>query len=105
MKMVDEGRMLPNGQAQGSSGLNNNPIKAEAEVREQSALDIVESVLLPSYIFPSYCDLTFYLFSWILLGSDFSLESGGRGCDAAQWSGSGHQWIEQQSHQGGGGGT
>ena len=48
MKVVDEGRMLPNGQAQGSSGLNNNPNKAEAEVREQSALDIVESVLRPS---------------------------------------------------------
>ncbi len=48
MKVVDEGRMLPNGQAQGSSGLNNSPIKAEAEVREQSALDIVESVLRPS---------------------------------------------------------
>ncbi len=35
MKVVDEGRMLLNGQAQSSSGLNNNPIKAEAEVREQ----------------------------------------------------------------------
>ena len=51
MKVVDEGRMLLNGQAQGSSGLNNNPIKAEVDVREQSALDIVESVLLPSSFF------------------------------------------------------
>jgi hypothetical protein len=36
MKVVDKGRMLPNGQVQGSSGLNNNPIKAEvkAEVRD-----------------------------------------------------------------------
>ncbi len=51
MKVVDNGRMLPNGQAQGSSGLNNNPIKAEAKVREQSTLDIAESVLLPSYVF------------------------------------------------------
>jgi len=51
MKVVDEGRMLPNGQAQGSSGLNNNPIKAEVEVCEQSALDIFESVLLPSSFF------------------------------------------------------
>ncbi len=51
MKVVDEGRMLPNGQAQGSSGLNNNPIKAEVEVREQSALDNVESVLRPSSLF------------------------------------------------------
>ncbi len=54
MKVVDERRMLPNGQAQGSSGLNNNPIKAEAEVREQSALDNVESVLRsPSLIYLS----------------------------------------------------
>ena len=53
MNVVEDGMMLPNGQAQGSSGLNNNPIKeeAEAEVREQSALDIVESVLLPSSFF------------------------------------------------------
>jgi len=51
MKVVDEGRMLPIGQAQDSSGLNNNPIKAEAEVREQSALDIVESVHRPSSLF------------------------------------------------------
>ena len=51
MKMVDERRMLPNGQAQGSSGLYNNPIKAEAEVSEQSALEIVESVLRPSSLF------------------------------------------------------
>ena len=34
MKVVDEGRMLLNGQAQGSSGLNKTHIKAEAEVRE-----------------------------------------------------------------------
>ena len=51
MKVVDEERMLPNGQAQGSSGLINNPIKVEAEVREQSALDIAESILLPSSFF------------------------------------------------------
>ena len=53
MKVVDAGKMLPNGQAQGISGLNNNPIKAkvEAEVREQSALVIFESVLLPSSFF------------------------------------------------------
>ena len=51
MKVVDEVMMLPNGQAQGSSGLNNNPIKADAEVREQSASDITESDLLPSSLF------------------------------------------------------
>ena len=52
MKVVEEGRMLPSGQAQDSSGLNNNPIKAEAEVRdEQSALDILESVYRPSSLF------------------------------------------------------
>jgi hypothetical protein len=51
MKVVDEGKMLLNGRAQGSSGLNSNPKKVEAEVREQSALDIIESVLLPSYVF------------------------------------------------------
>jgi hypothetical protein len=51
MKVVDEGRMLPIGQVQGSSGLNNNPIKAEAEVRERSALDIPERVLLPTFFF------------------------------------------------------
>ena len=47
MKLVDEERILPNGQAQGSSGLNNNPIKAEAKVRWDFSLYIVESVLLP----------------------------------------------------------
>ena len=73
MKVVDEGRMLLNGQgqAQGSSGLNNNPIKAEAEVREQSALDIVESVLLPSSLF-LYNTIShficFLLLSSLLLG-------------------------------------
>jgi hypothetical protein len=36
MKVVDEGMMLPNAQAQGSSGLNKNPIKAEAEVSKSS---------------------------------------------------------------------
>ena len=48
MKVVDEGRMLLNGQGQdhGSSGLNNVDIKVEAEVCEQSALDFVENVLL-----------------------------------------------------------
>ena len=52
MKVVDEGRMLLNGWAQGSSGLNKIHInKGEVEVREQSALDIAESVLLPSYVF------------------------------------------------------
>ena len=37
MTVVDEGRMLLNGQGQdhGSSGLNNIDIKAEAMVREQ----------------------------------------------------------------------
>jgi hypothetical protein len=43
--------MLPIGQAQGISGLNNNTIKVEAEVREQSALVIIKSVLQPSYFF------------------------------------------------------
>ncbi len=62
--MVDEGRMLLNGQAQGSSGLNSNPIKVEAEVevREQSASDVVESVLLlPSSFFLhiNYVSLSF----------------------------------------------
>jgi hypothetical protein len=53
MKLVDAGKMLPNGQAQGISGLNNNPIKAEAEaeVREQQALVIIKSVLQPSSFF------------------------------------------------------
>ncbi len=52
MKVVDEGRMLLNGWAQGSSGLNQIHInKGEVEVREQSALDFVESVLPPSYVF------------------------------------------------------
>jgi hypothetical protein len=31
MKVVDEGRMLPNDQAQVSSGLKNNSINAEAK--------------------------------------------------------------------------
>ena len=51
MKVVDEGSIIPYGQAQGSSGLNKKPIKVEAKVCEQSALDIVESVLLPSHVF------------------------------------------------------
>ena len=47
MKVVDEGRMLLNGQGQGSGELNSNHIKAEAEVREQSdALDFVKGVML-----------------------------------------------------------
>ena len=39
MKVVDEGRMLLNGQGQdhGSSGLNNVDILAEAKVREQES--------------------------------------------------------------------
>ncbi len=80
MKVVDEGRMLPNGQAQGSSGLNNNPIKAKAEVREQSALDIVESVLLPSSLFLRIVIsliICFLLLSSLFLGSNPSHESGG----------------------------
>ena len=68
MKVADDGRMLPNGQAQGSIGLNNNPIKAEAEVREQSALDIiVEIVLLPSSFFLHIAISHFILF--LLLSS------------------------------------
>ena len=51
MKVVDDGRKLPNGQAQGSSGLNTIPIKAESEVREQLTLDIVYSVHRPSSLF------------------------------------------------------
>ena len=52
MKVADEGRMLLNGQNQGSSGLVNNPIKAEEEVRTwASSLDIVECILLPSSFF------------------------------------------------------
>ncbi len=66
MKVVDEGRMLPNGQAQGSSGLNNNPIKAEAEVREQSALDIVGGVVA-IISFSSHCDLTYHLFTFAII--------------------------------------
>ena len=80
MKVVDEGRMLPNGQAQGGSGLNNNPIKAEAEVRKQSSLDIVESVLLPSYFFLHIAIshiICFLLLSSLLLGSNPSHKSGG----------------------------
>jgi hypothetical protein len=44
-------KMLPNGQAQGSSGLNNNTNKAEAEVREQFALVIIKKDLQPSSLF------------------------------------------------------
>jgi hypothetical protein len=67
MKVVDKGRMLLNDRAQGSSGLNKIHInKAEVEVREQSALDIVESVLLPSYVF-LLCDLTFHLISFAII--------------------------------------
>ena len=48
MKVVDEGRMLLNGQDHGSSGLNNVDMKVEAEakVREQesNASDIIERV-------------------------------------------------------------
>ena len=80
MKLVDEGRMLLNGQVQGSSGLNNNPIKAEVKVREQSALDIVESVLLPSSFFLHIAIshiICFLLLSSLLLGSNPSHESGG----------------------------
>jgi len=65
MKVVDEGRMLVNGQAQGSSGLYSNPFKAEAEVRDQSALDIVESVLGPSSLFlhiASHISFVFFLY-------------------------------------------
>ncbi len=51
MKVVDEGRMLPNGQTQGSSKSNSNPIKAEAKVWGDFSLDIVENVLLLSYVF------------------------------------------------------
>jgi hypothetical protein len=70
MKVVDEGRMLLNGQAQGSSGLNKihiNKAKAEVEVRDLSALDIVESVLLPSSFFSSHGDLTFHLFTFAFI--------------------------------------
>ena len=58
MKVVDERRMLLNGQAQGSSGLNSNPIKAEAKVLGDFSLVIDESVLLPSYVFLCLWDLT-----------------------------------------------
>ena len=94
--------MLLNGQGRGSSGLKNIYIKAEAEVREQSALNMVESVLLCfDLMFSSYCSLTFHiLLLSLLLGSNFSHESAGWEEIAAQWSGSGQQWIEQQSNQG-----
>jgi hypothetical protein len=62
--------------------LNNNLIKAEAEVREQSVLDIVESVLLhgPSYFLLNIAIshfICFLLLSSLLLGSNPSHESGG----------------------------
>jgi hypothetical protein len=110
MKVVDAGTMLPNGQAQGSSGLNNNPIngEAKAKVREQSVLDIFDSFLfLSSFFLHIVISHTFVFFSSLLLGSNSSIECGGQGKDAAQWKGSRHQWIEQQSHsgEGEGGGT
>ena len=80
MKVVDEGRMLPNDQAQGSIELNNKSINVEAKVkvREKSLLDIFESVLLPSSIFLHIAiSHTFVFFSSLLLGSNPSIESGG----------------------------
>jgi hypothetical protein len=67
MKVVDEGRMLPNGQVQGSSGLNNNPFKEAAEVREQSALDIPESVFCNHH--PFFNTLQSYISLFSLLSS------------------------------------
>ena len=65
--------MPPNGQAQGSSGWKNNPIKAdaeaeteaEAEVREQCALDIFESVLCQypfSFTFRTHTSFVFFCY-------------------------------------------
>jgi hypothetical protein len=51
--VVDKGKMLPIGQDQGSFGLNNDFIKEEVEVREQSAFN-PESVLLPSSFFLTF---------------------------------------------------
>ena len=55
MKVVDEGKMLLNGQVQdhGSSGLNNFDNKAEAEVRERESDAFVRecSALPPSSFF------------------------------------------------------
>ena len=39
MNVVEDGMMLPNGQAQGSSGLNSNPTKAEANLCEDFSLN------------------------------------------------------------------
>ena len=102
MKVVEAGIMLPNGQAQGSKGLNSNPINAnaKAKVREQSVLDIFDSFLFLSSLFLHIViSHKFVSFSSLLLGSNSSIENVGQGKDAAQWKGSRHQWIEQQSYQ------
>ena len=59
--MVDKGKMLPIGQVQGSRGLNNDSIKEEVEVREQSASDSLR-VFCCHHPFSSHFDLTFHLF-------------------------------------------
>jgi hypothetical protein len=61
-------------------------------------------ISLSSFLLSSHCNLWFCLiFCYLLLpGSHHSCESGWWGEDAAQWRGSGQQWIEQQSHQVGG---
>ena len=64
MEVLDGRRLLLSDQAQGSRGLNNNPIKVEAEVREQSVLDFVVSVLLLHPIFCIYIFL-FHIFAII----------------------------------------
>ena len=54
------------GQAQGSSGLNNNPIKAEAKVRWDFSLDVVE-MFCCHHIFSSHViSYTFCLFSFAI---------------------------------------
>ncbi len=74
MKVVDEGKMLLNGQVQdhGSSGLNNVDNKAEAEVREQEsdAFVIVERVFCFASIILFLrinCDLTYHLISFAII--------------------------------------
>ena len=76
MKVVDEGKMLLNGQVhdQGSSGLNNvdNKAEAEAEVREQEsdAFVIVERVFCFASIILFLrinCDLKYHLISFAII--------------------------------------
>ena len=64
MKMVDEGKMLSNGQGQVSSGLNNNPIKAKEKVRAHLSWT---SLRVFCYAAIYNCDLTYHLISLTII--------------------------------------